>query len=67
MKGLLIGEAPGREEDRAGLPFVGRAGQLLEVRSQGSPRAGQLLDQAREENRDTLLEKTNIRLSGAED
>jgi len=27
---LLIGEAPGREEDRTGIPFVGRAGQLLD-------------------------------------
>ncbi|MBI1366925.1 MAG: uracil-DNA glycosylase [Alphaproteobacteria bacterium] len=27
---LVIGEAPGREEDRVGLPFVGRAGQLLD-------------------------------------
>ncbi|MEM6414580.1 MAG: uracil-DNA glycosylase [Pseudomonadota bacterium] len=27
---LVIGEAPGREEDRIGKPFVGRAGQLLE-------------------------------------
>jgi DNA polymerase len=27
---MLIGEAPGRDEDRAGLPFVGRAGQLLD-------------------------------------
>jgi uracil-DNA glycosylase family 4 len=26
---LFIGEAPGAEEDRQGLPFVGRAGQLL--------------------------------------
>jgi DNA polymerase len=26
---LIIGEAPGAEEDRAGEPFVGRAGQLL--------------------------------------
>lgn len=26
---LLIGEAPGSEEDQQGLPFVGRAGQLL--------------------------------------
>lgn len=26
---LLIGEAPGAEEDRQGLPFVGAAGQLL--------------------------------------
>ncbi|HEX3432317.1 MAG TPA: uracil-DNA glycosylase [Rhizomicrobium sp.] len=27
---LLIGEAPGRDEDLAGLPFVGRAGKLLD-------------------------------------
>jgi uracil-DNA glycosylase len=27
---MLIGEAPGREEDREGLPFVGRSGQLLD-------------------------------------
>lgn len=27
---LIIGEAPGREEDRRGEPFVGRAGQLLD-------------------------------------
>ena len=27
---LCIGEAPGAEEDRAGKPFVGRAGQLLD-------------------------------------
>jgi DNA polymerase len=26
---MFIGEAPGREEDRQGKPFVGRAGQLL--------------------------------------
>jgi len=26
---LFIGEAPGQEEDKQGLPFVGRAGQLL--------------------------------------
>ena len=26
---MLIGEAPGRDEDRQGLPFVGRSGQLL--------------------------------------
>ncbi|MBO67281.1 MAG: uracil-DNA glycosylase [Acidiferrobacteraceae bacterium] len=26
---LFIGEAPGAEEDRLGVPFVGRAGQLL--------------------------------------
>ncbi|MGB9561232.1 MAG: uracil-DNA glycosylase [bacterium] len=27
---MLIGEAPGREEDLQGIPFVGRAGQLLD-------------------------------------
>jgi len=27
---LLVGEAPGAEEDRAGKPFVGRSGQLLD-------------------------------------
>jgi DNA polymerase len=26
---MVIGEAPGADEDRAGIPFVGRAGQLL--------------------------------------
>jgi uracil-DNA glycosylase len=27
---MLVGEAPGAEEDRAGVPFVGRSGQLLD-------------------------------------
>lgn len=27
---MIIGEAPGREEDQAGKPFVGRSGQLLD-------------------------------------
>ncbi|MDE1939445.1 MAG: uracil-DNA glycosylase [Alphaproteobacteria bacterium] len=27
---MFIGEAPGRDEDRIGLPFVGRAGKLLD-------------------------------------
>ncbi len=27
---MVIGEAPGREEDREGRPFVGRAGQMLD-------------------------------------
>lgn len=27
---LFIGEAPGADEDRSGIPFVGRSGQLLE-------------------------------------
>lgn len=28
---MLVGEAPGREEDQQGLPFVGRAGRLLDL------------------------------------
>ncbi len=28
---MIVGEAPGRDEDLAGLPFVGRAGQLLDL------------------------------------
>lgn len=28
---MLIGEAPGRDEDREGVPFVGASGQLLDV------------------------------------
>lgn len=28
---MLVGEAPGREEDRQGSPFVGRAGQLMDL------------------------------------
>jgi DNA polymerase len=27
---MVVGEAPGRDEDLAGLPFVGRSGQLLD-------------------------------------
>ena len=27
---MFIGEAPGANEDQEGLPFVGRAGQLLD-------------------------------------
>jgi len=27
---MILGEAPGQNEDETGLPFVGRAGQLLE-------------------------------------
>lgn len=37
---MVIGEAPGEEEDKTGLPFVGRAGKLLDVllASVGFPR-----------------------------
>lgn len=27
---MLVGEAPGREEDQAGIPFIGESGQLLD-------------------------------------
>lgn len=39
---VFVGEAPGRDEDRQGIPFVGRAGQLLTdiiERGMGIPRA----------------------------
>jgi DNA polymerase len=32
---MFVGEAPGAEEDRRGLPFVGRAGQLLDSMLEG--------------------------------
>ena len=37
---LVVGEAPGQEEDRTGRPFVGRAGKLLDLllMSAGFPR-----------------------------
>jgi uracil-DNA glycosylase family 4 len=40
-KVLCVGEAPGANEDRTGLPFVGRAGKLLDrlLLSVGFPRA----------------------------
>jgi len=28
---MIVGEAPGRDEDRDGLPFVGRSGRLLDT------------------------------------
>ncbi len=30
-RAMLVGEAPGREEDELGLPFVGRSGRFLEM------------------------------------
>jgi uracil-DNA glycosylase family 4 len=38
---VVVGEAPGQEEDRTGRPFVGRAGKLLDLllMSTGFPRA----------------------------
>ena len=37
---LVVGEAPGQEEDKTGVPFVGRAGKLLDLllMSSGFPR-----------------------------
>lgn len=42
---MLVGEAPGAEEDRAGLPFVGPSGQLLDrmLGSIGLDRTGVLI------------------------
>lgn len=39
---MIVGEAPGREEDAAGVPFAGRAGQLLDrmLGAVGMGRAG---------------------------
>jgi len=45
---LLLGEAPGAEEDRNGMPFVGRAGRLLD----------RLLDAAGLERRSVFI--TNV-------
>lgn len=38
---MVVGEGPGEDEDRTGLPFVGRAGQLLDriLEAAGIPRA----------------------------
>ena len=43
---MIIGEAPGRDEDMQGKPFVGRAGQLLDLmfRQIGLSRAAELPD-----------------------
>lgn len=51
---MIIGEAPGREEDRIGKPFVGRAGQLLDkmLAAIGLAREG--------EDRETGVYITNI-------
>ncbi len=35
-KGMILGEAPGREESLTGIPFVGRAGQMLETALEAS-------------------------------
>jgi DNA polymerase len=45
---MIIGEAPGRDEDQQGLPFVGRSGQLLDRMMQaiGRDRKAETPDQA---------------------
>ena len=45
---MIIGEAPGREEDQAGKPFVGRSGQLLDrmLAAIGLDRASDIPDRA---------------------
>lgn len=51
---MIIGEAPGRDEDRIGKPFVGRAGQLLD-------RMLAAIDLSREaESADTATYITNV-------
>lgn len=61
---MLIGEAPGRDEDLQGEPFVGRAGQLLDkiLAAIGFHREevyiGNILKCRPPNNRDPLLEET---------
>ena len=45
---MIIGEAPGREEDQQGKPFVGRAGQLLDrmFAAIGLSRSSELAEQS---------------------
>ena len=45
---MIIGEAPGRDEDQQGLPFVGRAGQMLDrmLQAIGLARGADTADEA---------------------
>ena len=45
---MILGEAPGAEEDRQGKPFVGRAGQMLDrmLGAIGMSRAAEIVDHA---------------------
>ena len=60
---MVIGEAPGADEDRQGEPFVGRAGKLLDqmLRAMGWPREqvyiGNLLKCRPPNNRDPQLDE----------
>lgn len=61
---MFVGEAPGADEDRAGVPFVGKAGQLLEKMivamglSRGEVYIGNVLKVRPPGNRDPLAEET---------
>lgn len=63
---MLVGEAPGREEDIAGLPFVGPSGQLLDrmLASIGLDRASvyiaNIIPWRPPGNRDPSLQETQI-------
>ncbi|MCK0151453.1 uracil-DNA glycosylase [Marivita sp. S6314] len=50
---MIIGEAPGREEDRVGKPFVGRAGKLLD-------RMLAAIDLGRDRDADAAVYITNV-------
>lgn len=60
---MVVGEAPGADEDRQGEPFVGRAGKLLDqmLRAMGWPRErvyiGNLLKCRPPNNRDPQLDE----------
>jgi DNA polymerase len=60
---LFVGEAPGADEDRQGIPFVGRAGQLMNdaMKNAGIPRSmvyiANTLKCRPPENRDPLPEE----------
>jgi DNA polymerase len=63
---MIVGEAPGAEEDRQGEPFVGRAGQLLNamLRAIGFPREqvyiANILKCRPPNNRDPSLEEIGL-------
>ena len=50
---MIIGEAPGRDEDQIGKPFVGRAGQLLD-------KMFAAINMSREKDGDAALYITNV-------
>ena len=57
---IMVGEAPGREEDEQGIPFVGQAGRLMDsaMEKAGIPRSKVFIAKCRPpENRDPLPEE----------